>query len=84
MKFLLLVLIASAIEIRKKKPIQEEVFIQTDKFYIDDFFEWLYCKFINCNYGKKEGSAAANESSASHHRMAAPYVIYDHHEKPEE
>ena len=51
---------------------------------IDDFCEWLYCKFINCNYGKKEGTAAANESRASHHRIAAPYVIYDHHEKPEE
>ena len=36
MRFLFLVLITSAIEIRKKKSIQEETFIQTDKFYIEE------------------------------------------------
>ena len=54
--------VANAIEIRKRTP-NDQSFVETDKYLIDDFFGWLYCKFINCNYGKKENTAAANEAA---------------------
>ena len=66
---LMMVLSVSSIDIRKRTPLNDQTFVETDKFYIDDFLGWLYCKFINCNYGKKEGTAAANEGNMNHHGM---------------